>query len=228
MDEIVKGIFSAPLATVFVVAGVVFLFVAVVGNISGKIEPDIKGRFISGILGLAFIGIGLAIHFTQMVTDTTTLATEIPTQKKIDKATETSQTPTERETKAPNKAIVSIPNTEIKESTTAAATIATEVIEAGCSFLANQIEGDPGSTNIVACPAGCDEESVIYGTDVYTGHSYICVAAIHAGLINSQQGGSVGVIIEKGHPAYRGSTRHKVHSYDYGKYGVSFRLTPVK
>ena len=67
MDEIVKGIFTAPLATVFVIAGVIFLLVAVVGNISGKIEPGAKGRVISGILGLAFIIIGLSMHFMQKI-----------------------------------------------------------------------------------------------------------------------------------------------------------------
>jgi hypothetical protein len=67
MDEIVKGIFTAPLATVFVIAGVIFLLVAVVGNISGKIEPGVKGRVISGILGLAFIIIGLSMHFMQKI-----------------------------------------------------------------------------------------------------------------------------------------------------------------
>lgn len=70
MDEIVKGIFTAPLATVFVIAGVIFLLVAVVGNISGKIEPGAKGRVISGILGLAFIVIGLSMHFTPKTIDT--------------------------------------------------------------------------------------------------------------------------------------------------------------
>jgi hypothetical protein len=65
MDEIVKGVFTAPLATIFVVAGIIFLLIAAVGNISGKIEPGTKGRVISGILGLAFIIIGLAMHLTQ-------------------------------------------------------------------------------------------------------------------------------------------------------------------
>jgi hypothetical protein len=65
MDEIVKGVFTAPLATVFVVAGMIFLLIAVVGNISGKIEPGAKGRVISGILGLAFIITGLAMYLTQ-------------------------------------------------------------------------------------------------------------------------------------------------------------------
>lgn len=53
MNELVKGIFAAPLATILIIVGVIFLFIAVVGNISGKIEPGAKGRVFSGILGLA-------------------------------------------------------------------------------------------------------------------------------------------------------------------------------
>jgi LCCL domain-containing protein/TIR domain-containing protein len=98
-----------------------------------------------------------------------------------------------------------------------------EVIEAGCSFSANQIKGEPGSTHIVSCPAGCSEGGSLWGTDVYTGDSGICKAAIHAGLIDPQ-GGRVGVILEKGRPAYRGSTRNKIKSSDYGEYSSSFRL----
>jgi LCCL domain len=228
MNEIVKGVFTAPLATVFVIAGVIFLFVAVVGNISGKIEPSTKGRVISGLLGLVFISIGLAMHFTQMATDVATFPVEVPAQKKPIETAVMPKTPIPSETKAPDEAVVSTPNIETKQPAAAVAANSTELIEAGCSFSADQIEGDPGSTNIVACPAGCDGDGVVYGTDVYTGHTYICIAAIHAGLINSQQGGTVGVIIEKGHPAYRGSTRNKVHSYDYGKFSSSFRLAPVK
>ena len=59
MVEIVKDILAAPLATIFVVAGIVFLFVAAVGSISGKIDPGVKGRVISGMLGVAFIVVGL-------------------------------------------------------------------------------------------------------------------------------------------------------------------------
>lgn len=48
MSELITGIFSAPIATLFVVAGMVFLLIAVVGNISGRIEPGAKGRIASG------------------------------------------------------------------------------------------------------------------------------------------------------------------------------------
>ena len=229
MNEIVKGISTAPLATIFVIAGVIFLFVGIVGNISGKIEPSSKARIISGIFGLAFIGIGLGIHFSQKQVSAETLSAEISPQKNPSESAELPHPPAISVTKSTGEAIVSTPSTEIKPSTTVATLASTEVIEAGCSFRADQIEGEPGSTNIVACPAGCDADSaVLYGSDVYTSHSYICVAAIHAGLISAQQGGSVGVIIEHGRPAYRGSTRNKVRSYDYGKFGGSFRLSPAK
>lgn len=65
MGEFVNGVFSAPVATLFIVSGIVFLFIAVVGNISGKLEPSAKSRILSGILGLVFVIIGLIIHFTQ-------------------------------------------------------------------------------------------------------------------------------------------------------------------
>lgn len=115
MDEIVKGIFTAPLATVFVIAGVIFLLVAVVGNISGKIEPGAKGRIISGILGLAFITIGLSMHFTPKVTDTRALPVTIPEQKNLNQLNEAPPKPTIKKAGASSNAPVSVPSTEEQE-----------------------------------------------------------------------------------------------------------------
>ena len=115
MDEIIKGVFTAPLATVFVIAGIIFLLVAAVGNISGKIEPDVKGRVISGILGLAFIIIGLSMHFTQKATDSQDLPAAVPAQKKPDQVVQTPQKPTARATDVPSEVPVSAPSTEEKE-----------------------------------------------------------------------------------------------------------------
>lgn len=113
MDEIVKGIFTAPLATVFVIAGVIFLLVAVVGNISGKIEPGAKGRIISGMLGLAFIVIGLSMHFTPKATDTRASPATTPEQKNVDQITEVPRKLTTREAaEMPNNAPVSAPTNE--------------------------------------------------------------------------------------------------------------------
>lgn len=228
MNEIVKGIFNAPLATIFVIAGILFLLVAVIGNISGKIEPGVKGRVISGIVGLAFIVLGLSMHFQQKATDISALSTTTVAEKNPDHIVENIVKFNGKKAEVSNAPAVSAPGIEKRglQPVTVANT-STEIIEAGCSFNANQIHGELGSTYIVSCPAGCDSGyHVLYGTDLYTGHSYICTAAIHAGLINPQ-GGSVEVIIEKGRPAYRGSTQHKIKSDDLGKFDSSFRLAPL-
>lgn len=96
------------------------------------------------------------------------------------------------------------------------------LIEAGCTFSANEIHGEPGTLYRVSCPAGCKSEYV-YGTDTYSGHSPICVAAIHAGLA-TDRGGEFLMILEEGRPAYRGSKRNGVQSSDWGAHRRSYRF----
>ncbi len=97
------------------------------------------------------------------------------------------------------------------------------LIEAGCSFNATQLQGDPGATFQVSCPPGCEQTGGLWGTDVYTADSGICRAGIHAGAILSG-GGVVVVQIQPGRPAYRGSPRYNVTSSDYGSYDRSFAV----
>jgi hypothetical protein len=65
MAAVIKAVFAAPLATLFIVAGMLFLLIGVVGNISGKIEPGEKARLVSGVMGLLFIALGLGMHLLQ-------------------------------------------------------------------------------------------------------------------------------------------------------------------
>jgi hypothetical protein len=92
MDDIIKGIFAAPLATIFVVAGMIFLFVAAVGNISGKVEPGSRGRVISGILGAAFVVTGVVMHSQQTPTIPTS-AEKISVSEKPPQQSTSSGTP---------------------------------------------------------------------------------------------------------------------------------------
>jgi hypothetical protein len=62
MGELVKGVFAAPLATLFIVSGILFLLIAVVGTITGKIDPGDKARMVAGVIGLSFIVLGLTMH----------------------------------------------------------------------------------------------------------------------------------------------------------------------
>ncbi|MBK9463189.1 MAG: hypothetical protein IPN56_00005, partial [Chitinophagaceae bacterium] len=64
--------------------------------------------------------------------------------------------------------------------------------------------------------------SRVWGTDVYTYDCSIASAAVHAGLITAQSGGTVTIEIRAGQSAYTGSVRNGVTSKDYGAFGGSF------
>jgi hypothetical protein len=115
MDEFVKSVFTAPVATLLIVAGILFLLIAIVGNISGRIEPGAKGRIASGVLGLTFVLIGLAMHLTQKVPQMPGPPTTSQEQIKRDQLPEPPQAPKAGETELPSEAPVSVPSTEEKE-----------------------------------------------------------------------------------------------------------------
>lgn len=115
MDEFLKGVFTAPVATLLIVAGLLFLLIAVVGNISGRIEPGVKGRIASGVLGLTFVLIGLAMHLTQKVPPMPGPPATSQQQIKRDQLAEVPRTPTAGETELPSEAPVSGLSTEDKE-----------------------------------------------------------------------------------------------------------------
>jgi hypothetical protein len=98
------------------------------------------------------------------------------------------------------------------------------VVDAGCTFEGNQLHGEPGSIHRVSCPPGCKAEHGAWGTDTYSGHSRICLAAIHAGLSSDEGGGEFTLILGDARPAFRGSKRNGVASQDWGANPVSFRL----
>jgi hypothetical protein len=76
----------------------------------------------------------------------------------------------------------------------------------------------------VACPAGGKTDAPIWGTDVYTVDSAICVAAVHAGAITAQKGGVV-VVKRAATPAsYPGTVRQGVTSKKWGSARDAFTV----
>lgn len=73
------------------------------------------------------------------------------------------------------------------------------------------------------CDANATRLNNIWGTDVYTADSSICVAAVHAGAI-PPRGGQVTAIAQAGRDAYPGITRNGIDSYNFGAYPASFRF----
>ena len=77
----------------------------------------------------------------------------------------------------------------------------------------------------VTCPAGCNDTSGgIWGTEIYTDDSSICVAAIHMGLID-ETGGDVMVTYAKGQEAYISTEANGILSMEYGSWGASFMVS---
>ena len=81
-----------------------------------------------------------------------------------------------------------------------------------------------GERLAIVCPAKGGTAYPVWGTDVYTDDSSICVAAVHAGLISSRDGGTVVVEILTGRPAYPASERHGVTTQSWGEWNRSFEF----
>jgi hypothetical protein len=62
MTDLLKVFTETSFDTMFVIAGLAFLLISVVGNITGKIKPGKGGRIAAGVLGPVLIIAGLAIH----------------------------------------------------------------------------------------------------------------------------------------------------------------------
>jgi hypothetical protein len=86
MDEIVSHLLDQPLANLIAIAGLAFLFVAAVGRISGRIEPDFQGRIICGVLGLALLSFGVFYHGSQDSKSARTKVTTSPPKSSTCKA----------------------------------------------------------------------------------------------------------------------------------------------
>jgi hypothetical protein len=64
-----------------------------------------------------------------------------------------------------------------------------------------------------------------WGTDVYTDDSSVCTAAVHAGLITLNTGGSVVIEIRPGQDSYVGYLRNGVRTGSYDRWSGSFVFT---
>jgi hypothetical protein len=62
MDDLLIHFIDAPVANILIVGGLAFLAIAVLGKISGKIEPDPASRIMAGILGTVLFVFGIYLH----------------------------------------------------------------------------------------------------------------------------------------------------------------------
>ncbi len=81
--------------------------------------------------------------------------------------------------------------------------------------------GKNGQRFAYVCPAH-GEPYELYGSDIYADHSSLCTAAVHAGLITFERGGSVTIEIRPGQSSYQGSRRNGVNSRSWHAEDGSF------
>jgi LCCL domain len=88
---------------------------------------------------------------------------------------------------------------------------------------------NPNLPTPFTCTCGSDAvhaPGAVWGTDIYTGDSSLCLAALHAGVMGVD-GGSVTVLRSEGRQIYIGSTRNGVASHDFGRYVTSITFDGV-
>lgn len=62
MDELLQKLINTPLPTIFIVAGIFFLFLSVSGGLAGKINVPPHRQKLAGVVGGALLAIGLAVY----------------------------------------------------------------------------------------------------------------------------------------------------------------------
>lgn len=94
-----------------------------------------------------------------------------------------------------------------------------------CGDIGSSVTGANDATTLVTCPAGCDATSgSIWGTEIYTDDSSICLATIHMGLLD-ETGGEVVVSYVKGQDGYTSTELNGIASSEYGSWGASFSVS---
>lgn len=81
----------------------------------------------------------------------------------------------------------------------------------------------------IDCPANCGPVNVpaVFGTNVYSADSAICLAAVHSDACNgSRKKCSFTMRYVSGQVRYQGTTRHGIRSHDHGPHDISFVLEP--
>jgi len=87
---------------------------------------------------------------------------------------------------------------------------------------ANSLGGNVGDRFTLYFPPGGTVSDRVWGTDIYTNDGSIAAAAVHAGQITHQSGGTVTIEIRPGQDSYIGTYRNGITSHNFGSFGRSF------
>ncbi|MDH4216132.1 MAG: DMT family transporter [Gallionella sp.] len=66
MREVITSLLDVPFARMFVLAGIIFLIIAVMGKVEGKIDPGNVGRAGAAVLGVLLLFIGITMQYIEI------------------------------------------------------------------------------------------------------------------------------------------------------------------
>src|SRR3989338_7719376 len=66
MREVITNLIDVPFARMFILAGIIFLIIAVLGKFEFKIDPGNFGRLGATALGIALLFIGVAMQYAEI------------------------------------------------------------------------------------------------------------------------------------------------------------------
>jgi len=130
MEDIFNAIAGAPVANLFIIGGLFFVAVAILGKISGKIEPSSRDRAWAGVIGTLFLLGGLALHLMSPSSGQARDEATAPTAAVIDVARAVEPTPVAPATRAPATLAASSGSRTIATATVEAPPSATPRAEA--------------------------------------------------------------------------------------------------
>lgn len=77
MQSVISQLVDVPFARMFILAGIIFLLVAVLGKVEGKIDPGQMGRIGASVLGVVLLIVGVLLQFSERDTNIDRLAQQV-------------------------------------------------------------------------------------------------------------------------------------------------------
>lgn len=184
--------------------------------------PQKKGKslLLFGIIGLLIFGgigiVGAYLLYNKFASDKNTdkVDIKIPTSSNSPK-TSTTPKATATPKATPTTDANSTPKTEESSETSE------EITPIAWTTNTMQFAGEVGQTYKFECPPN-GIAGGLWGSDIYTGDSSICTAAVHFGLFSLEQGGIVTVEYRPGRKTYGSTERNGITSNTFGEYERSF------
>jgi hypothetical protein len=104
----------------------------------------------------------------------------------------------------------------------------TEVAQIDWSTTYDAVPDDFHDPIAVICPPKGNTDSAVWGTDVYSSGSAICVAAVHAGAITLDAGGQVTLTLQPKQETLLASTRNGVSTLGWSSWELPYYPQPYK